>query len=151
MKEKYIKRFWSKVDIKSDDECWNWKAGKIRSGHGQFRVNSIKTYTHRFSYELKNGPIPEGLHICHHCDNPSCVNPNHLFLGTHQDNMKDRDMKGRNNCAKGSNHGESKLTEQQILEIRNIINMTQKEIGKLYEVTQSTISYIKNNKTWRHI
>ena len=149
MKEKYIKRFWSKVDIKSEDECWNWLAGKLRGGYGCFKVNSIKTLTHRFSYELKNGHIPEGMCICHKCDNPSCVNPSHLWLGTHQDNMKDRNMKDHN--IKGSAHSVSKLTEQQILEIRNIININQTEIAKLYGVSKALISLIKNNKIWRHI
>lgn len=102
--------FWQKVDKKSDDECWEWLASKNNKGYGQFR-NNKNTMAHRYSWELHNGEIPKiddypyTMSVCHSCDNPGCVNPNHLFLGTAKDNAIDRDLKGRHRCGKGINHG----------------------------------------------
>lgn len=94
-------RFWKKVQ-KHDDGCWLWTAGTDGKGYGQFRIRlGLKTKAHRFSYELAHGPIPkadEGYHgwcVLHRCDNPACVRPEHLMLGTHQDNMRDMWQKGR--------------------------------------------------------
>jgi len=89
-------RFWAKVQ--KTLSCWLWM-GKPRNewGYGQMRVNGKKEYPHRFSYILHNGSIPDGLVVCHSCDNPACVNPNHMFLGTHEDNMRDMRAKGRQN------------------------------------------------------
>ena len=92
-------RFWKRVD--KNGECWNWTHRKTRDGYGYVKkFNTVTgrwsyTYVHRLSWELANGPIPDGLFVCHHCDNPSCVRPSHLFVGTHLDNMKDRSAKGR--------------------------------------------------------
>lgn len=92
-------RFWPKVDKSGD--CWNWTANRNVRGYGMFSIRSGYMRTaHRVSYELCNGPIAEGLFVCHSCDNPSCVNPAHLWLGTHMDNMMDREAKGRNASTK---------------------------------------------------
>ena len=104
------KRFWAKVDIKSDDECWNWVGGfRGGKGYGSFWVNGVNKAAHRFAWEDTNfKSVPDGMCVCHRCDNPSCCNPSHLFVGTHGDNAADRNAKGRQ--AKGQ-----KITENRIL------------------------------------
>lgn len=96
------KRFWMKVKMKSQNDCWTWTAGRNGSGYGAFKANGGQHAAHRVSYELSFGKIQEGLFICHRCDNPVCVNPRHLFVGTHKDNMKDMSTKGRS--ASGERH-----------------------------------------------
>lgn len=88
-----LDRFWARIE--KTDTCWNWTRGKTKSGYGQMSVHGRKTHMHRFSYELHFGTIPNGLLVCHHCDNPSCVRPDHLFLGTDADNARDKVLKGR--------------------------------------------------------
>lgn len=91
-------RFWSKVNIGAADACWPWLAS-TKNGYGQINVGGEISYAHRLSYEFANGEIPSGLFVCHRCDNKSCVNPVHLFLGTQQDNMDDMIAKGRDSHA----------------------------------------------------
>jgi hypothetical protein len=86
-------RFWSKVDVCGPDECWEWTAYRLPAGYGTF--GRPTTTTHRIAWQLTNGPIPEGMFVCHKCDNPPCVNPAHLFVGTQQDNLRDMWSKGR--------------------------------------------------------
>jgi hypothetical protein len=91
-----VAKFWSRVDIPNREAlCWEWTAAKRRFGYGAMNIAGVQMGAHRIAWELFNGPIPDGLHACHHCDNPSCVNPSHIFLGTHADNMADRKAKGR--------------------------------------------------------
>ena len=109
-------RFWSKIGIYDGDSCWEWEAGRNRAGYGIVYLQKKMRMSHRVAWMLANGPIPDGMVICHHCDNPSCCNPRHLFLGSVLDNIHDRDQKGRH--AKGKRNGKCKLTDAQIAEMR---------------------------------
>lgn len=145
-------RFWSKVDRRGPDDCWNWLGSK-HQGYGYFRSAPREmTLAHRFSYAQTNGDIPEGMVICHHCDNPSCVNPSHLFCGTQADNIAD--CKAKNRVSRkppcmGSAHKLAKLTEQQAIEIYRATG-TQGEIAKRFGVTQTKVSKIKRGVSWYH-
>ena len=111
-KQKELRRFWAKVSIGQPDECWTWKAGKASIGYGTFCVDGRMVYAHRYSLELVNGPIPAGMLACHTCDNPPCVNPAHLWVGTHRDNIRDAIFKGRHPGAEcGSLTGETMIYE----------------------------------------
>ena len=142
------KRFWAKVNRGRPDDCWLWTAARGGNGYGLFRIGRIVQPAHRFSWEIHNGPIPEGLFVLHRCDNPLCVNPAHLFLGTQADNMADRNAKGR--TSRGEAHGEAKLTEAQVREIR-ASRESQRAIAKRLGVAQTTISDIRKGKTWKLI
>lgn len=107
-----IERFWSKVEIRGENECWIWQATTNQSGYGRIRVNGTLFQAHRIAYVIRNGSIDDALFCCHTCDNPPCCNPSHLFLGTASDNMQDMSRKGRNisqthpeNLARGDKHG----------------------------------------------
>lgn len=157
-KAKSVPRFWAKVDKRGPDECWEWKASKFYNGYGHFyfiRANGKSDQlSHHYAWELHFGEIPRGYHVLHRCDNPGCVNPKHLFLGTHQDNMKDMDKKGRRKNIRGISCPWSKLKETDILEIRNIYAtqpIAMKEIAKRYNVTEPTIHSIIHGKTWVHV
>lgn len=142
-----IERFSAKYQIDENTKCWNWTGSKFSDGYGSFRYQKEVISAHRASYLLHVGDIPDGLCVCHHCDNPACVNPEHLFLGTHKDNMNDRDQKGR--CSSGEKSGVAKLTDAQVLEIRASTGTT-RTIGKQYGVNNTHISLIRRNKTRRN-
>jgi hypothetical protein len=140
-------RFWAKVNKKGPEDCWEWKASKRSKGYGQLTVNGERWSAHRFSYKL-NVSDPGKYCVCHKCDNPGCVNPNHLFLGTSLENTTDMIAKGRKPL--GENHNSSKLTNRDIYDIRKSA-LKQSELAKIYGMDQSQISNIINHKQWKHI
>lgn len=141
------RRFWSRV-VKHGD-CWLWTGAKNPRGYGHFGRDGRTIYAHRWVYEQAHGAIPEGLYVCHTCDTPSCVNPDHLFAGTPADNIADRDRKGRGPT--GERCGLSKLTEKQVRKILATPDVTCKELGRRYGVSHTTISRIRNGRRWKHL
>lgn len=145
-------RFWSKVKVASPSECWEWIAG-TNGSYGQFTINSKECKAHRVSYELHHKTtIPEGLIVRHKCDNPPCVNPAHLELGTSADNMRDMEERGRGKHPVGMHHGKSKLTDDDVREIKRLLptNSTY-TIAKLFNIHPGTIGQIKRGQTWKHV
>lgn len=150
-------RFWSKVERAGPEKCWLWKGSRLKAGYGQ--IGSGGKYgrpflAHRVSWEIHFGPIPEGLCVLHHCDNPPCVNPYHLFLGTHADNAHDREIKGRGNCAFGESAGAAKLTANEVIQIRETYakgDILKKDLAKQYPVCAGQIGNIIRGKKWKHL
>ncbi len=146
-----ISRFWGNVVIPDNkDDCWEWQGSLNHHGYGNFRGFSGKNdKAHRFSYRLHFGEFEEKLEIMHLCDNPRCVNPRHLKLGTHLDNMRDMVMKGRSQ--RGELTNTSKLTEEMVKEIRETSltgKYTNKDLSTKYGVTLQTIRSIIQRKSW---
>jgi len=151
-------RFWSKVQkLPGQDGCWIWTAGCNSKGYGNFSIldNGKRKYiiASRYSWYLAYGEeVPNEMCICHKCDNPPCVRPDHLFLGTREDNSKDCCQKGRQ--VKGENVNSAKLTELQVQEIRIqyvTSNASQLSLSKKYNISESVVQSIVNNKIWKHI
>lgn len=131
--------------------CWIWESTMFNTGYGQFHATEKRGWrAHRYSYTIYVGPIPDGLCVCHRCDNPKCVNPDHLFLGTNQENTADRVAKGRTAKNFGTAQGTAKLKDEQVIAIRSMSGK-QGDIAKIFGVHQSLISYIKSGKIWPHL
>lgn len=157
-------RFWAKVDKNGPIQphcpelgrCWLWKGSPDSDGHsGYFGFNRDRCRAYRFSWILHFGPIPKGLFVCHKCDNGLCVNPEHLFVGTQKDNIADASTKGRMVGASfpGELNTQSKLREQEILEIRNSIGsgVSQRILAAKYCVHQASIWKVIHGKSWKHL
>lgn len=153
-----INLFWSRVN--KTDSCWLWTAGKFKFGHGNFWVSSAKLgqYAHRIAFFLTKGYLPEPpLCILHNCpggDNPACVNPAHLWVGTKKENNQDKMRKGRCNAPIGERQGRAILTEVQVKEIiqkYEARELNQVELASAYGVTQSAISLIVRKRNWAYL
>lgn len=128
--------------------CWIWCMCTHQQGYGLAGNINGSTRAHRISWTIFNGPIPVGLNVLHHCDVPACVNPDHLFLGTHQDNARDRTTKGRG--ARGKNHGNAKLNEQKVRAIR-ASPLPKRRLARKYGVDPALIRNIQQHKIWKHV
>lgn len=168
--------------VSKSNNCWEWTGCKDRQGYGRFKFQRKKAIASRVSYILFIGPIPYGICVLHHCDNPACVNPKHLWIGTMKDNSKDMKDKGR--CAtgknhgsytkpesrsfgdrngsrtkphkvpRGSSHGNSKISEEDVLKMRFLYKSkkhSQREIGNIFGITQSTVCRIVDGTFWKHV
>lgn len=142
-------RFWSKVERGESNECWPWKASTLRGGYGYFYLDGTKQ-AHRMAYELSFGQIPEGKQVLHKCDNPSCCNPNHLFLGSQFDNISDMIQKKRPRYAVGEKSN-AKLTRGQVKEIREkyaTSNYTYTRLATEYPVSFAQVGNIVRRNDW---
>lgn len=145
-------RFWAKVD--KSGECWVWTAAHNgRRGYGGVQADGRWKRASRVSWEMENGPIPDGLHVLHRCDNPPCVRPDHLFLGTQSDNNHDRDRKGRGRWSPGEANGCHKLTNADILDIRRLSSsgVSRAAIASMFNINKNTVSGISTRRTWKHV
>lgn len=151
-----ISRFWSKVNVDSPLNCWEWQAYLNHSDYGMYQLDDRPFYAHRISYFLEHGTLPEGIFILHRCDNPKCVNPNHLFTGTLEDNARDRAQKHRSRDSRGEKSGSAKLCAMDIITIREILDNhppkgTKTKLAAQYGITKATISKIVQRERWKHI
>lgn len=137
------------IEIDYKTSCWNY-VGKQKSRYPRVSYGKTKFQLHRLSWFLTFGEIPDGLYVCHKCDNTKCCNPDHLFLGTQFDNMQDMVNKGRNKDTSGSNNGRAKLSWKIVDEIRKAYSegVHISDISKLYNLPMSTVSNVTRNKTW---
>lgn len=142
-------RFWEKVDIQGEDDCWEWLAYTDKAGYGNFDLSGRTQYSHRVAYYLTYEDDMKGLLVCHTCDFPSCVNPDHLFLGTHANNSRDMVEKGRSASQRGEDSGRAKLSNDEmdkVHEMANSGNYTQQEIADMYGISRKTVYRHKTNR-----
>jgi hypothetical protein len=143
-------RFWGRVQRGAGDACWLWTGSRMTRGYGQVYWGNGPKGAHRVAWELSHGPIPEGQHILHRCDVPACVNPDHLFIGTHTENMKDAATKGRLHAPRP---GRQKLTDAQIDDIAALVQSGMKRylVAARYGVSKGFVSGVMNGtrRQWR--
>ncbi|HEY4760659.1 MAG TPA: HNH endonuclease signature motif containing protein [Thermoguttaceae bacterium] len=143
-----IDRFWSKVDRRGPDECWEWQAGLDKDGYGKHRIGSRHLRAHRIAYFLGHAKQPAGKCVCHDYDNPPCCNPAHLFLGTNAENMWDCTKKDRR--PQGIKHSRTFFSEEHVIDIL-LSNESQTMLAKQYQTLPTTINNIQRRVTWRHV
>ena len=160
MSEDIVGKFWSRVDTSNRDGCWEWRGAIVKladgrvGAYGHLWAGGKHVKAHRFAWTLENGNIPPGMHVCHRCDNPTCVRPDHLFLGTHTDNMRDMVRKGRaGRRLIGPNNLNSKLCTNDVRVIRGMLHSgeTKAAIARRFRVTRRCVAMIADGLTWRHV
>lgn len=156
MHEDIAERFWSRVQRGPD--CWTWTGSRLPSGYGRFYPRfRVGLYAHRVSWEMANGTaVPGGLHVCHTCDNPACVRPDHLFVGTRLDNMRDMVAKGREShhvAAFGEGHHAAKLTADDVRAIRAAAahGESRAALARRFGVTKANVNQIVWRTAWKHV
>lgn len=142
-------RFMKKVTPDPNSGCWLWGASRTSDGYGSFNYLGKTTGSHRVSYQMFCGEIPKGLFVLHRCDVPTCVNPEHLFLGTNQDNSDDMVRKKRSTW--GDRNSNVKLSSFEVLEIRKTTDKPLKETAQLYKISMAQVSRIISGRRWRHL
>jgi hypothetical protein len=155
--KKDIRRFWNMAglpDVVGIDLCWVWGGCCFPKGYGRFLKGGKCVQAHRAAYEIAIGEIPDGLCVCHSCDNRTCVNPAHLWLGTYNDNNQDRVKKGRSTPVYGEHNPHCVLTNKDVAQMRTLYKTgiyTQKELGDLFGTHLSNVSRVVNYKLWPHV
>lgn len=147
-------RLMTMVSLPPEPEtCWEWNGCRNNDGYGQISINGRPVSAHKWLYEALNGPVPDGLVVRHHCDNPACVNPIHLAVGTQRDNAQDRLLRGRQASRKGHDNGRRVLSERDIRDIRKLsaCGVSNKQIAEQYPVNKNHISKIVNGRAWSHV
>ena len=145
-------RFWSKVNRTAPNGCWEWAGPRNRDGYGHFQAGGRSVRAHRFSREMDAGPIPAGLCVCHRCDNPSCVRPDHLFVGTQAENLRDMHAKGRGRFPRGQDNGRSKLDEVSVRFIRALRGkVPQRRLASMCGVSKTLVVLVQRREVWEHI
>lgn len=151
MNKKSLKeRLMGKIIIDEASQCWNWTGSKSKGGYGRISINSKPQLAHRISYGIFISELSPELEVCHKCDNPSCINPCHLFAGTHRENMADCKKKGRARSLEGEENKRAKLTRDDVIFIRRS-SMTNTALGKMFGVSNVAVSYARSGKSWGSI
>jgi hypothetical protein len=150
-KRNLAERFWLRVEKRGADECWLFTGKLTAGGYGKIGDGSCRHITaHRASYQVNVGPIPEGMFVLHRCDVRRCVNPAHLYLGTHADNMRDMTERGRKYITHGERSSSAKLNEEQVkaMRARCAAGEEQKALASEYGVSRALVCLIVNRKVW---
>ena len=157
-RQERINKFWSRVKITGLLDCWLWQGTRMPFGYGLTGgLNGVTTTAHRVAWAIVYGTVPEGMFVLHKCDNPPCVNPNHLYAGTQKDNARDAIERGRFTYAVspcGIDHPGAKLTEADVIQIRRLAEQgcySQKSIGGWFGISATMVCYIKLRRKWAHI
>lgn len=147
------KRFLNRILLANKRSCWEWQGARTDDGYGVFPVQGIVILAHRLAFILHYKRDPGKLLVLHECDNPACVNPRHLFVGTSEDNNEDRHKKGRSKGAKGESNIHAKLTEKKVREIKRKLarGIQKRQLARRYKVSQSTIGKIEHGRIWKHV
>ena len=144
------KMMFAKKYTVTESGCWIWHGGSNERGYGRVRYHYKQIPAHRLAYILYRGPVADGVIVCHKCDTPACVNPDHLFLGTLQDNSRDMVAKGRHRGPRGVRHHEAKLTPDAVREIRTGA-LTGREYAEKFGVCEASISQVVHRMTWKGV